>query len=515
MSSLRLPRAPGRPRAAGARPPRTKAPLGRATATLLVATLATIGPILEGAMGGGRGWTIGLLVLLAAPSFARAGGPRFHPLDPETYVPATYFLSVAYTPILRLLSSREFFLGSPEALVMEVAYAGAIGCAIACTALSRPIAGSEPQRPALVHARTILDQDWAAILVGFLGLGLVAAWILTIGVSKFFSMDYAGNHLAEDGKGVLTSGWYLVGFALLYLLFRCVSLHRAGHAVPWVLTLSGAFFFLSFLLNPIMGRRGPLIFTLAGIALALHVMGVKIRRLWLAAGLVLIVFYGIVIQGARNKQGYGFDAQVSAAAAHLDQLENPLEIGELTQIYGNLVSVVNERPPIITYPGESWVNAFLIQVPKPIWKSRPLSISQRYALWASPDFARHGGGFAMGAAAEGYMNLGLVGSAIQVAVFSGLFFVLPLIIAGTPSAPLFLRAPAVSLASFAYNQFRGELAALLKITVSLSIGVIAALLLTSVIKHVRRGLLTLRPVHGRSGLRLRDVRVQHSSAPER
>lgn len=514
MLSLRLPRTRGAARAAGPAPARrTKTPLGRITATLVVGTLAALGPILEGALGDGRGWTIGLLLLLAAPSLARAGGPRFHPLDPETYIPATYFLSVAYSPVLRLLMSREFSLSSHETAAMRVAYAGAVGCAIACTALSRPQEVPDTQRMVPMHRPTAtLDQDWATIIVGMVGLGLVATWIVTIGVGRFFSLNYASNHLEADGKGLLTGGWHFIGVAVVYLLLRAASLRKAGLAVPRAISLAGLCFFASFLLNTVMGRRGPLVWIVLAIALAVHAYGIKIRRVWLAVGMVSVIFYGFVVEGARAEQGKGIDAQISSASAYLDRIENPLEIGELQRVYANLVTIVNEQPPIISYPGESWVNAFLILVPKPLWSERPLGLAQQYALWTAPDLARRGAGFAMGAATEGYLNFGLAGTAIEIAVFSAFFFMLPLLVASARGSPLLVRAAAVNLASFAYNQFRGELTALLKITVSLGIALLAVLLLTSVVAHLRRGMAALGPTRKRSGRRQRDPRLGPSSA---
>ncbi|WP_433929689.1 hypothetical protein AB3662_38480 [Sorangium cellulosum] len=469
-------------------------PQGRLVAVLLVATLATVGPILESTMGDGRGWTIGLLLLLVAPSLARAGGPRFHPLDPETYVPATYFLTVGYTPILKLLTSYGFHLPSYDAAAMEVGYAGATGCAIVCTALSRLPESPNVERVVPVHRpKAMLDRDWAAILVGLFGLALVIAWIVSIGVGQFFTMDYASNHLVEDGKGLLTSGWYLVKLVVAYLFLRFASVRKAGLAVPKTLLIAGSLFLATLLLTTVMGRRGPLVWTVLAIGLTLHTYGIQIRRLWLAAGMVCVLFYGIAVEGARARQGRGFDAQITSAMSHLETIENPLEIGELRRIHSNLVSIVNERPPIVSYAGESWVNAFLILIPKPLWNERPLSLGQRYVWWQAPTLARQGAGFAMSAAAEGYANLGLLGAAIQVGVMSGLFFMLPLLVAGARDATPLVRASAATLAAFAYNQFRGELTALLKIAVSLGVGVVGIVLLTSVLKHLRQWLIARQP----------------------
>ncbi|WP_437658140.1 hypothetical protein [Sorangium sp. So ce1182] len=497
MLSPRLPRASGAPRAAESAPTRTRRSPGRLMAVLLVATLAAVGPILEGSMGDGRGLTLGLLLLLAAPSLARAGGPRFHPLDPETYVPATYFLSVGYAPLMNLLTSYGFRLPSRDAAAMEVAYAGAIGCALACTALSRPPESPDTERLVpMLRPKVMLDRDWATILVGLLGVGLIGAWIASIGVGKFFTMSYAANHLEEEGKGLLTSGWFLIKLAIVYCFLRFASVRKAGLPVPKVLLVAGSCFLATILLNTITGRRGPLVWTVLAIGLALHTYGVQLRRVWLAAGMVAVVIYGIAIEGARAVQGSGFDAQVTSALTHLERTENPWEIGELEMVHANLVNIVNERPPIVTYAGESWINAFLILVPKPLWDERPLGLGQRYAVWMAPDIARHGGGFAMSAAAEGFLNLGLLGAGIQVAVMSGLFFMLPLLVAGARDSTMLVRASCATLSSFAYNQFRGEFTAVLKITVSLGFAVLAVVLLTSLIKLLRQSLFALQPAHG-------------------
>ncbi|KYF98896.1 hypothetical protein BE20_33470 [Sorangium cellulosum] len=493
-----IPRAPGARRAAKAAPARARAPRVRVGAALLVAALAALGPVLEGSLGSGLGWTIGIVFLTLVPSLARAGGPRFHPLDPETYVPATYFLSVAYTPVLRLLMSSSLHLSSRDEAAMEVAYVGAAGCAIVCTALSRPPEAPNVERLVPVHRpKAILDQDWGNLVVGLLGLGLVFAWIASIGVRRFFTLSYADTYLEGFGKGILISGWYLIQLAAVYFFLRYASLRKARLRAPMLVSVAGASFLMSFLLYTVTGRRGALIFAVASVGLALHAYGMQIRRLWLALGVVCAVFYGIAIDGFRFKQGSGLDAQIESAAARIDQTENVLEIGELQRIYENLASIVNEKPPLVDYPGESWVNAVLILVPSPVWRDRPLALSQRYVLWKDPDLARRGGGLALSAAAEGYLNFGLFGTFIQISAMCALFFMLPLVLAAARDTSLLGRATGACLASFSYNQFRGELTALLKISFTLGFAVLVAILTASFVNLVRRKLAAMGKVrHG-------------------
>lgn len=520
MLSLRLSGARGIPRPHGARraaaakaaPVEAKAPRFRLGATICVAALAALGPVLEGALGDGLGWTVGLVVLMLAPSLARAGGPRFHPLDPETYVPATYFLSVAYAPILRLLTSTALHLSSRDEAAMEVAYAGAAGCALVCTALSRAPEAPNLERLVPMHnPKAILNQDWGTMALGGLGLGLVFAWIASIGLGRFFTLSYAATHLEGHGKGLLISGWYVIQIAIVYFFLRIASLRKARLRVPLVVSAAGTLFLMSFLVNTASGRRGPLIFAVLSVGLGLHAFGVQIRRLWLAIGMVCVVFYGIAMDGARFKQGSGIEAQIESAALRLDQTENVLEISELQRVYDNLVNIVNEKPPLVNYPGESWINSVLILVPKPIWHERPLALSERYVMWLTPDFARHGGGFAMSAVTEGYLNLGLLGAFLQIAVTSAVFFMLPLLVAAARETSLLGRATGASLASFAYYQFRGELTALLKITLTLGVAMLVAILMASIVRLVRRGLPGTGTVRHGPERPLRPARLGQSS----
>jgi hypothetical protein len=348
--------------------------------------------------------------------------------------------------------------------------------------------------------------------IGALGLGLVLAWIASIGLGRFFTLSYADTHLEGDGKGLLISGWYLVQIAIVYFFLRIASLRKAGLRVPKLVTAAGTLFLMSFLLNTATGRRGPLIFAVLSVGLGLHAFGVQIRRLWLAIGMVCVVFYGVAMDGARFKQGSGLDAQIESAVLRLDQTENMLEISELQRVYDNLVNIVNEKPPLVHYPGESWINAIPILVPKPLWSDRPLGLSQRYALWVDPDFARHGGGFAMSAATEGYLNFGLPGTFIQISVMSAVFFMLPLLMAAARETSLLGRATAACLASFAYYQFRGELTSLLKIALTLGAAMLVALLMASIIKHVRRKLSAMSTVRHGHERPLRHARLGQPSS---
>ncbi|EYF03217.1 Hypothetical protein CAP_5721 [Chondromyces apiculatus DSM 436] len=457
--------------------------LSRVGAVGLVAGLAVVGPLLESALGGGgRGWVVGMLLMVLAPSLVKAGGARFHPLDPETFVPATYFLSAGYAPTLHLVLSRSFALSAAETSGFQVAYLGAVGCALVCTALSKPRAAPEERSPL---APELLPRDWAVIAAGGLGMLLVAVWVAQTGIDRLLSASYVETYQHEQGKGLLTAGWFVVQLAIVHCAARVADIRAAGMKVPWVLYTALAVMVVLFLFNTALGRRGPLLWLIASVALCLHLSRVRVPRWWLAVGVGLIPIYAYAIEGYRSQLGEGAEAQLASVQAGLSRLDNPFVIPELETVFGTLVIMVEQEPPILMYPGESWVNAVLIQVPRPLWEDRPTSLSARYVWWMSPSFAREGGGLAFNMTAEGYLNLGYFGALLQIAVVTAVFFFGPLAAhVGRMRDPL-ERALAACLGSVAYNQFRGELASLFKVSVAFLISAALVHVASALLQHLR------------------------------
>lgn len=481
--------------------------MSRLGALGVVAGLSVVGPLLEGALGGGRGWMVGMLLMVLAPSLVRAGGARLHPLDPETFVPVMYFLSAGYAPTLHLLSSKYLSLAYAEISAFEVAYVGSVGCALVCSAWSR-----QPKDPGASWGlpAEILPRDWAVIATGVGGAGLIGAWIATTGIGTLLASSYADTYLHEQGKGVLVAGWYLIQLAIVHCVARIADFRREGVKVPRVLTAAVAVMMVAFLFNTMLGRRGPILWVLTSVLLCLHLSGFRVRRLWLFAAAALIPVYAYFIEGFRSQQGEGTDAQLAAATTHLERIDNPFVIQDLEAVFGTLVMMVEQEPPILYYPGESWVNALLIQVPKPLWRDRPTALSDRYVQWAAPSFAREGGGYAFNMTAEGYLNLGALGALLQVAFVTGVFFFGPLAACvARPRGPL-ARALGTSMASFAYNQYRGELASILKITVVLLLATASVHLASAVFQQLRDQLLGGAP----EGWKQRVARARREGAAQ-
>lgn len=454
--------------------------MSRLAALGLVAGLAVIGPLLESWLGGGgRGYAVGMLLMLVAPSLARAGGPRLHPLDPETFVPAMYFLSAGYAPTLHLLSSRYLALSHAETNGFEVAFVGSVGCALVCTAGSRaPTGAGEGGLPA-----RLLPRDWAVIVTGLIGAAMIGVWIAQTGLGRLLASSYAETYQQEEGKGLLVSGWFFIQLALVHGVARVLDFRRAGRRVPRVLLGAMGVMFGAFIFNTLLGRRGPILWVLVAAALCAHVSGYRVRRWWLFAAAAALPIYAYALEGYRTELGSSAEDRLAAAQAGLERIDNPLVVPELENVFATLVVMVEQQPPILHYPGESWVNALLIQIPKPVWRDRPTALSERYVQWAAPSFAREGGGLAFNTTAEGYLNLGVVGAFLQAGFVAGVFFFLPLVLChARPSGPL-ARALATSMASFAYNQFRGELASVLKITVALLGASVLVLVASGVIER--------------------------------
>lgn len=451
--------------------------MSRFAAIGLVAGLAVIGPLLESWLGGGgRGYAIGMLMMLLAPSLVREGGARLHPLDPETFVPAMYFLSAGYAPTLHLLSSKYLALSHAEVNGFEVAFVGSVGCALVCVAGSRAPAGAAEGG---LDAK-LLPRDWAVILTGLVGAAMIGVWIAQTGLGRLLASSYAETYQQEEGKGILVSGWFFIQLSLVHSVARALDFRRLGRRVPRVLFVAMAVMFTAFLFNTLLGRRGPILWVLVAAALCAHLSGFRVRRWWLFAAAAALPIYAYALEGYRTELGSGAEERLAAAQAGLERLDNPLVVPELENVFATLVVMVEQQPPILHYPGESWVNALLIQIPKPIWRDRPTALSERYVQWAAPSFAREGGGFAFNTTAEGYLNLGAVGAFLQAGFVAGVFFFFPLVFCmARPRGPL-ARALCTSMASFAYNQFRGELASVMKITVAL-LGATALVLVASVL----------------------------------
>ncbi|AKT37547.1 uncharacterized protein CMC5_016880 [Chondromyces crocatus] len=455
----------------------------RVGAVGLVAGLAVVGPLLESALGGGgRGWFVGMLLMVIAPSLVRAGGPRLHPLDPETFVPATYFLSSGYAPTLHLVLSRSFSLTQPETHAFQVAYLGAVGCALVCTAMSQPPAPPDERSPL---APTLIPRDWAVVAGGMIGVLLLGVWVAQTGVGRLLAASYVDTYQHEQGKGLLTAGWYLIQLAIVHCVARIADIRGAGERVPRLIYTALGVMLIVFLFNTMLGRRGPLLWVIASIGLCLHLSRVKVPRWWLAIGVAAIPIYAYTMEGYRAQLGEGAEAQLASAQAGLERIDNPFVIPELETVFGTLMIIVEQHPPILHYPGESWVNALLMQVPKPLWEDRPTSLSARYVWWMSPSFAREGGGYAFNMTAEGYLNLEYAGALLQVAVVAAVFFFGPLAACvGRVRDPL-ARALAACLGSFAYNQFRGELASVFKVSLAFLISVVVIHVASSLLLHLQ------------------------------
>jgi hypothetical protein len=446
-----------------------------------VQTIGTVFMIAHGVeyfFGAGRGLVLGLILMALLPSALRTGGARFHPLDPETAIPLAYFLSAAYSPTVRLFFAPDFTLHEYEVVPLEVALVGSVGCAIVCTLKSRPserIAGAADD----ISPPQLSFLDGAVIITGLTGAAMVLAHIGHVGVNRLVGMSYGETYIAEDGFGVLTAGWYVIQLAAAYLLSRCLAFGRARARIPRVLLAALALLALSFLWNTILGRRGPLVWLIASLVIVAHTNNVLLRRAWFLVGLVALALYAFAIEGMRANLDKDIESRSASALARLETLNNPAIIPELDAVWANLVVMVREQPALVSYPGESISNALLLQVPKAIWPDRPLGFAQRYVRWADPALARAGGGLAFSATAEGYLNAGSLGAALEVALMTLIAFVPWADCMRRPRSSMH-NALAACLGAYSYFHYRSELGAVVKYLVTLA----AAVLLISVLQAV-------------------------------
>ncbi|MCC6553618.1 MAG: hypothetical protein IT372_11440, partial [Polyangiaceae bacterium] len=295
--------------------------IARLAAIGVVGGLAVAGPLVEGGTGGGRGLAIGFLLMVIAPSLVRAGGVRFHPLDPETFVPLAYFLSAGYSPILHLLLSSDFTLTYAEINAFQVAYLGAVGCALICAGFSKVPHDSRGGESTL--SERLLPRDYAVIATGLAGAGLVGVWIGITGVGRIMTASYVDTYQYEEGKGLLVSGWYFIQLAIVYCAARAADIRLVRKRVPRILYAAMGAMLVVFMMNTLLGRRGPILWVLFGVAICMHLSAVKIRRVWMAVAAGAVVIYAFAIEGYRSELGQGPDASFAAAQANVARIENP------------------------------------------------------------------------------------------------------------------------------------------------------------------------------------------------
>lgn len=472
--------------------PGSRAAVGRRdAATLVVLALAALGPVLESVLDHGRGWMAAIVIVTLAPSFLRAGGVRLHPLDPETFVPFAYFLASAYAALIHLADADWSGLDWRETQTLAVAYAGAVGCAVICTAFSRVPAPRAPDAPNTTDVK-LTSMDRAVLVLAAIAVVMLVAQFATIGLSNLEQMSYVETYVAERGLGILVGGWLLIQLCVAYLVARAVSIRASSGRVPGLMIVGIVVLTALYAVNTVLGRRGPIIWLAVSTLLTAHISGVRVRRIWLMLAVVGIVVYSFAVEGARTSLGEGLDAEVDAAETRMEHVHNPLAIPELETVFNNAVVVVNDKPPLVDYPGESWVSAFLQQIPVVVWPGRPLAMSERYVMWSDPFLARAGGGLGFNAAAEGYMNLGTFGAFIQVLAMTFGFFFGPISACiSRARSPLF-AAFACCLTSYAYNQFRAELASMLKVTIIFGAGLVAVTVMTWIAEELRHRAVSVR-----------------------
>jgi hypothetical protein len=325
--------------------------------------------------------------------------------------------------------------------------------------------------------------DRAVMVTGMVGAALIAAFLAYVGINSLLSMSYGETFAAEQGLGTLTAGFYVAQLAVTYLFSRCIAFRRAGKRIPWQILVVLVALVLVYNWNTFMGRRGPLLWLLASMALVAHMNRLYIKRAWFVVGIFAFAVYSFALEGMRANLGRDAGAQLAAARTRLASVENPMVVPELETVWNNLVIVVTEKPPLVDYPGESALVALEVLVPKPVWRSRPLGMAERFAWWYDPLLARSGGAYAFNATAEGYANLGMPGAAVEIALMTLLYF-LPMAACMRRSRSSMAQTIAACIAAYAYNQYRGELASLLKISVTFGWAVLLSFVLRAIARSM-------------------------------
>jgi oligosaccharide repeat unit polymerase len=313
-----------------------------------------------------------------------------------------------------------------------------------------------------------LAVSWGLLMVGG---ALLALLVGSVGLEIFTESDYVRSFEATAGLGVLAGGVMLSQLGLVVLYLTMAERDRRPPVLPLVL-----FAVLALLLFRIGLRR---IVLETGLALLVthHFYVRKFRLRTLAAGAVAALLVFSVVGLARSYLAEGLAGMTTRVteefgfAALIDLMAEPITV--LLALTETMYQLPGQEP---FWLGRTFVEAFEILVPRPLYPDRPLAPSQWFVNLVDPVVAAAGGGYAYSLLAEGYLNFGVVG-AVSVSVLQGV--VVRTVVTYRRRAPfsrsrLLVYAIAVSLS---VSMIRGDFATLLKVgivSLALPAAVVAA-----------------------------------------
>jgi oligosaccharide repeat unit polymerase len=360
--------------------------------------------------------------------------------------------------------------------------------------------------PAFAKHMPRADAAWRrseglAISWGFLMVGAMLVGILVgnVGIETLTESEYARGYQETAGLGVLAGGVMLMQIGLIVLFLTTAERDYRAPVLPWILFIVLALLVLR------TGRRRVVLETGLALLVAHHfyVRKIRLRMLALIAAASLVAFAVVGLSRAYLAEGLG---------SILTHLFEEFGLGEIPKLLAEPIAVllaltetmyqVPGQEPF--WLGRTFVEAFEILVPLPLYPDRPLAPSQWFVNLIDPSVAAVGGGYSFALLAEGYLNFGILGAMI-VSFVEGVIvrsFVTHRHLRPSSKSHILVYAVAVSLTVM---MIRGDFATLLKAGV-VGIGLPTLVVAAWLGRHTQ-------PVRGKFGFRTgrRGISLEGSS----
>jgi oligosaccharide repeat unit polymerase len=337
----------------------------------------------------------------------------------------------------------------------------AICVGVALVGLKLGLSSSPGNR--LAEILPAVDGNWRkeearqiAIILIFLGVGLVTVLVSRVDLTTYTQSTYVESYGAEQGLGVLAAGAVLVQIGL-FVLFLAYA-QRDRPIAWWLLVLLCLFSVAIFL----TGRRRLVAETAIALLAFRHFYVRPFRPRTLLAGTMLGLCLLIFVGQFRNFLQENLRTMVGSSIVSMTPETFLMSFVELNTVHTALSETIQSVPSLRPYRyGKTYLEGFEILIPEFLYPNRPIAPGPAMAWDLDPKVAKAGGGFGFSPFAEGYLNFGFLGVFVT-GYLEGVFIsALMKFRRSNPASKGRLLLYGVGLTPF-FLLFRGDFASLLK-----------------------------------------------------
>ena len=348
---------------------------------------------------------VSFFIAMLAPLAYRLGKGTFDPLEISVVF---VFLYAAYTilPIFSLMMEKR--LGFDEQVYLK-AFSLSLSGLLAFWLGYHIVSGN---RQALALGRYLprhLDMNKAELGAAFLlsvGIASLAYVIVSLGgIGSLQRLQYTERHMLTMSVGTipLFAGVHFVNIGLLIYFHVAYSGRRLR---AWLVFFSVLALY-SFVLFR-LGRRLPFWTGFLPLIVYYHY---RIRRIPVRQGVLLIMALGFVLAvwGRTRNIPAGIPVitfvRANISSAWFDPGQNEFRYPAIVAL-----TVVDAIPARFAHTfGRTYLEAFLVQIPRAIFPDRPLPLNVWFSKTFFPRLYARGAGYAFSMIAEAYMNFSYFG----------------------------------------------------------------------------------------------------------